>query len=68
MSGHCVGKCWDAADGAGNLTIWMVMNCCAGLCDRLAQFSSIKIGLVFKSVCCFLNVLLKLPLRDAYFS
>lgn len=43
MCGHCLEECWDVADGAHNLTIWLVMHQCTGLCDRLAQLSSIKI-------------------------
>lgn len=59
MCGHCLGKCWAAADGVHNLTIWMVIHRCTELCDSPAQFSSRIIVLVSKPVCCLLNALLK---------
>lgn len=59
VCGHCLGECWAAADGAHNLTIWMVMHWCTGPCNCLAQFSSVKMILVSKPVCCLLNALLR---------
>lgn len=54
-----LGECWAAADSAHNLTIWMVKHRCTGLCNCLAQFSSVKMILVFKSIHCLLNALLR---------